>query len=52
MKIIDNTYRFINDVECQMSSEYLDGLKKIKIPEIGEFIATFGGNRIKLWKLE
>ena len=52
MKIIDNTYRFINDIERQMSSEYLDGLKKIKIPEIGEFIATFGGNRIKLWKLE
>ena len=52
MKIIDNTYRFINDVECQMSSEYLDGLKKIKIPEIGEFIATFRENRIQLWKLE
>ena len=54
MKIIDNTYRFLDDVERQMSSEYLylDGLKKIKIPEIGEFIATFGGNRIKLWKLE
>ena len=52
MKIIDNTYRFLDDVERQMSSEYLDGLKKIKIPEIGEFIATFKDNRIQLWKLE
>jgi len=56
IKIIDNNYSFLNE-EYHMLSE-VKGIRKIKIPEIGEciltfitFIGTFIGNSIEIWKI-
>ena len=49
IKIIDNNYSFLNE-EYHMLSE-VKGIRKIKIPEIGECILTFIGNIIEIWKI-
>ena len=51
IKIIDKEYSFLNE-EYSRKNEYINGLKKIKIPEIGECIVTFSGPAIQLWKIQ
>ena len=51
IKIIDKEYSFLNE-EYSRKNEYIIGLNKIKIPEIGECIVTFSGPAIQLWKIQ
>ena len=51
IKIIDKEYSFLNE-EYSRKNEYINGLNKIKIPEIGECIVTFSGPAIQLWKIQ
>ena len=50
IKIIDKEYSFLNEGYPTFSSE-LQGVKKIKIPEIGECIVTISAYLIKIWKI-
>ena len=50
IKIIDKEYSLLNKEYNTMLAE-IHGIKKIKIPEIGECIVTISAYLIKIWKI-